>query len=148
MGNRNRRPSRKEVQEKAINEVISDLKKYEKLYEVPVKEYADVGGYADKVAKNSNDLKTNQLRKFFAAVRLIEQNENLTWEVIEPQFYLLKPKLAVSAGRKNIPKIFYQFLIEIMGKVDVGTDDEKLKSFNTFIKFFESIVAYHKFYQK
>ncbi|WP_298534922.1 type III-A CRISPR-associated protein Csm2 [uncultured Methanobrevibacter sp.] len=136
----------KKEKEEEINKIISMIDGYDKLYEIPVKTYADVGGYADIVAENSDDLKTSQLRKFFAAIRLIEQKENLTWDVVEPQFYLLKPKLAVSAGRKNIPKPFYRLLIKLMEKVDVGSDEEKLKSFNTFIKFFESIVAYHKYY--
>ena len=34
----------------------------------------------------------------------------------------------------------------VMRKVDVGSDDEKLENFKIFIQFFESIVAYHKFY--
>lgn len=129
-----------------INEIISKINNFEKLADITVKEYADEGGFADIVAKNSIKLKTNQLRKFFGAVRLMEQKE--TWEEIEPEFYLLKPRLAVSAGRKNIPKDFYNLIMITMRKVDVGSDEDKLKGFKNFVGFFESIVAYHKFYEE
>ena len=128
-----------------INEIISKIDSLEKLCDMSAKDFADEGGYADIVAKNSRSLKTNQLRKFFGAVRLMEQKD--TWEEVEPEFYLLKPRLAVSAGRGNVPKPFYNLIMATMRKVDVGTDEEKMKSFKTFVSFFESIVAYHKFYE-
>ena len=33
-----------------------------------------------------------------------------------------------------------------MKKVDVGNEEDKIKNFKIFVQFFESIVAYHKFY--
>lgn len=148
MGYQNRRDQRNNRNNEGnpINDVISKINGLEKLCDMSVKDFADEGGYADIVARNSRNLKTNQLRKFFAAVRQIEQKDNISWDAIEPQFYLLKPRLAVSVGRKNIPKPFYNLMMAIMRKVDVGTENEKLESFNTFINFFEAIVAYHKFY--
>lgn len=145
MGYANRRGQRND-QNNEINEIISEINRLDKLCDMSVKDFADEGGYADIVAKNSKNLNTNQLRKFFAAVKVIEQKDDLSWEKIEPQFYLLKPRLAVSVGRKNIPKPFYDLMMAIMRKVDVGDEEDKLKSFNTFINFFEAIVAYHKFY--
>ena len=130
----------------AINEIISKINSLEKLGDMSVKDFADVDGYADIVAKNSRQLETNQLRKFFGAVRLMEQKE--TWEEIEPEFYLLKPRLAVSAGRRNIPKPFYKLVMATMSKVDIGNEEEKMKNFKTFVAFFESIVAYHKYHEK
>ena len=127
-----------------IKEVINEISKYEKLEDMPTKAFADEGGYADIVAKNSKKLNTNQLRKFFGAVRSMEQKE--TWTEIEPEFYLLKPRLAVASGRKNIPKDFYDLMMATMRKVDVGSDEDKLKGFKKFVEFFEAIVAYHKFY--
>ena len=104
MAYQNRRGQRNDRNnnEVEINNIISKINSLEKLCDMSVKDFADVDGYADIVAKNSKQLKTNQLRKFFGAVRLMEQKE--IWEEIEPEFYLLKPRLAVSAGRKNIPK--------------------------------------------
>ena len=37
-----------------------------------------------------------------------------------------------------------------LNKIDVGEtddDDEKKENFNNFVKFFEAIVAYHKYYE-
>lgn len=144
--NRNRGNNRNNKGNNEINEIISKINALDKLADMSVKDFADEGGYADIVAKNSKKLNTNQLRKFFGAVRLMEQKD--TWEEIEPEFYLLKPRLAVSAGRKNIPKEFYNLMMATMRKVDVGTDEEKMKGFENFVGFFESIVAYHKFYEE
>lgn len=129
-----------------INEIINKINKLEKLADMSVKDFADEGGYADIVAKNPKKLNTNQLRKFFGAVKIIEQKDNLTWDEIEPEFYLLKPRLAVSAGRKNIPEDFYNLMMVTMKKVDIGSEEEKLKGFKNFVDFFEAIVAYHKFH--
>lgn len=146
MAYRNQRGQNQNNGPNEINEIINKINKLEKLADMSVKDFADEGGYADTVAKNSRKLNTNQLRKFFGAVRLMEQKE--TWDEIEPEFYLLKPRLAVSAGRKNIPKDFYNLMMATMRKVDIGSEEEKLKGFKNFVDFFEAIVAYHKFYDE
>ena len=129
-----------------ISDVIDNIKNLSMLSDMSVKDFADEGGYADIVANNSGNLNTNQLRKFFGAVRLMEKKDDLTWEKIEPDFYILKPRLAVSAGRGNISKSFYNLMMATMKKVDVGNEEDKIKNFKIFVQFFESIVAYHKFY--
>lgn len=126
------------------DEIIKRLEDINQLSDLSIKEIADENGYADKVAKGSKKLKTNQLRKFFNAVKLIEQKTS--WDEIEPEFYLLKPKLAVAVGRKVVPEPFYDFMMKMMSKVDVGSEEDKLKNFKVFVDFFESIVAYHKYY--
>ncbi len=83
---------------------------------------------------------TNQLRKFFGEVKRQQQKGyNPT------DFILLKPKLAYAVGRaqgKN-PKI-KDFYIVLSSAIDMVSDE---MSFRNFIKFFESIVAYHKAYE-
>ena len=37
-------------------------------------------------------------------------------------------------------------MMAAMSKVDVGSEEDKMKNFKTFIDFFESIVAYHKYH--
>ena len=132
--NRNNRQNENEN----YNDVTNRIKSLNQPSDLSIKDIAD------KVAKGSKQLKTNQLRKFFGAVRLIEQKT--TWDEIEPEFYLLKPKLAVAVGRGNVPKAFYNFMMAAMSKVDVGSEEDKMKNFKTFIDFFESIVAYHKYH--
>ena len=143
--NRNNRNSNNNSNNKIL-EVTNKIKNLNMLSDMSVKDFADEGGYADIVAENSKDLNTNQLRKFFGAVRLMEKKDDLTWEKIEPDFYILKPRLAVSAGRKNISKDFYDLMMVTMKKVDIGNDEQKIENFKIFVQFFESIVAYHKFY--
>lgn len=130
-----------------INDVKNKLNSCSTLSEIPVKDFLDAEtGYAHIVAKDSikGKLNTTQLRKFFAALKKMEQKE--TWSEIETEFYLLKPRMAVSVGRKNLPKQFYNVILAAMAKVDNVKEDEIImKNFDIFVKFFESIVAYHKY---
>lgn len=128
-----------------INDVKNKIDACTTLSEIPAKDFLDAEtGYAHIVAKNSKKLNTTQLRKFFAALKKMEQKTE--WEEIETEFYLLKPRMAVSVGRKNLPKQFYDVILAAMAKVDNVEDDEtKMKNFDVFVKFFEAIVAYHKY---
>lgn len=128
-----------------INYVIGKINACGTLSDIKTPDILDAEeGYAHIVAKNSKKLNTTQLRKFFAALKKMEQNS--TWDEIETEFYLLKPRMAVSVGRKNLPKQFYNVILAAMAKVDNVEDDEvKMKNFDIFVKFFEAIVAYHKY---
>lgn len=144
---------RREDQE--IEKIISEIEKFTNLSEMPTKDFAKEGGYADILAnKWRNSLKTSQLRKFFAAMKGIEKNIDYgeKWGNIESQFHLLLPQLAYARGRivggaPLIPEGFLDIMKSCMKKVDVGEDEElKVKNYKTFVKFIESIVAYHKYY--
>ena len=128
-----------------INDVIKEINACGTLSEIRIPDFLDdETGYAHIVAKNSKKLNTTQLRKFFAALKKMEQKD--TWEEIETEFYLLKPRMAVAVGRGNVPKNFYNVILAAMSKVDNVEDDEtKMKNFDIFVKFFEAIVAYHKY---
>ncbi|MDR1820393.1 MAG: type III-A CRISPR-associated protein Csm2 [Methanobrevibacter sp.] len=138
-----------------LKNVMNEVAELDRLKDLKPKKYADKDGYADKIGElysgKNPDLNTNQLRKFFGAIKKIQQKES--WDEIEHDFYLLKPKFAVSVGRKVsgkplMPKDFFDLMMVCMEKVDVGNNEEKLENFNTLVDFFESIVAYHKFYEK
>ena len=128
-----------------MNDVINKINNCSSLSEIDVKDFLDVDtGYAHIVAKKSKKINTTQIRKFFAALKKMEQKE--TWDEIETEFYLLKPRMAVAVGRKNLPKDFYNVIMAAMSKVDNVADDKlKMKNFDMFVKFFEAIVAYHKY---
>ena len=127
-----------------MKKITNEIKSCKMLKDIEIKKFVDVDdGYAYIVAKNSEDLKTNQLRKFFAAIRKIEQKNS--WDEIESEFYLIKPRMAVSVGRKKMPKPFYKLIMTCMEKVDIGSEEEKMENLKVFIEFFESIVAYHKY---
>ena len=130
-----------------INDVKNKINACNTLSDIPAKDFLDEEtGYAHIVAKESvkQKLNTTQLRKFFAALKKMEQKT--AWEEIETEFYLLKPRMAVAVGRGHLPKAFYQVILAAMAKVDNVEDDElKMKNFDIFVKFFEAIVAYHKY---
>lgn len=131
---------------KTMKDIKKELERIDKLTDLDVKEYADTGGYADRIAKLSkDDLKPTQLRKFFNAIKDMEKNSN-KWEDLEMNFYMLKPQLANAVGRKLVPPEFYEIFIELMEKVDRGTDEDKINNFRVFVRFVEAIVAYHKYY--
>lgn len=128
-----------------INKVINKINQCKTLCEIKDSDLIDFEtGYAYIVADNSKKLKTTQLRKFFAVLKKMEYKNS--WDEIETDFYLLKPRMAVSTGRGNLPKPFLHVVIAAMAKVDNVEDDEvKMKNFYKFVKFFEAIVAYHKY---
>lgn len=128
-----------------IKQIINEINQVNMLKDLSPKKICDENGYADIFARNSKkDIKTTQLRKFFGAVRLIEHKES--WDKIETGFYLLKPQIAAAKGRGLIPKDFYNLMMALMRKVDVGSENDKMQNFQQFVIFFESIVAYHKYY--
>ena len=128
-----------------MNTVTNAINNCKTLSEISDKDFIDFEtGYAYIVAENSKSLKTTQLRKFFGALKKMEQKDS--WDEIETDFYLLKPRMAVASGRGNVPKPFLNVIMAAMSKVDnVENDDEKMKNFDKFVKFFEAIVAYHKY---
>lgn len=140
----NGRRRRNQDNPEEIKKIIGKISAVDMLKNLSAKEFADEGGYADIIAKNSGSLNTTQLRKFFGAIRDIEKEKD--WKAIETEFYLLKPKLAYAVGRDLIKKPFYNFMMVCMGKVDLGTEEEKIENFKTMVNFLEAVVAYHKFY--
>lgn len=143
--NQSKNKNKKQDNNSEIDKIIKKIENVSSFSEIKPEDYADMDGYAAIIAKELKKLNTNQLRKFFGAVRDIEKKKE--WSDIEPELYLLKPKFAVSVGRKLIPEDFFKVMNACLNKIDVGeTDAEKKENFNTFVKFFEAIVAYHKYY--
>lgn len=128
-----------------INEIVKDLNSCEMLNKIDIKELVNENGIAYKVAGYAVDtnLKANQLRNFFGFVKKMERRNS--WDKIESDFYLLKPRMAVKVGRNDVPEGFFKVITTAMDKVDVGSENDKLDNFKRFIEFFESIVAYHKY---
>lgn len=129
-----------------VKEKINNLKSL-KYYEV--EEFVKFGGDADKITQQlgNSDIKTSQLRKFFAAVKEIELNlkEKNEWdEKVKMDFYLLMPKLAYAKGRRVIGDEFFDLMKITMEKI--GSEDKKdiLEDFSRFVQFLEAIVAFYK----
>ena len=133
--------------DKDINNILDGIKELDMFKNLDIQCIANEGRYADTLANKLRNMKPTQLRRFFGAVKEIEKNLNgKSWEDVEADFYLLKPKLAYAKGRKLIPAEFHEVVKTSMNKVDVGNNEDKIANYKMFVKFLESIVAYHKFH--
>lgn len=105
----------------------------------------------DKQPKGA--LSTSQLRRFFGEVKRI----NTDFEKYQNDLVMLKPMLAYAVGRdkkktgnelKNKTRIV-QFEEELSKGIGYIRSDKNQKSdFKNFVKLFEAIVAYHRFFSK
>lgn len=96
--------------------------------------------------KDGQALTTSQLRKFFAEVRLIENN--LEKKDCTSDILMLKPYLAYAVGREKKPTKLRDFQKEISTAIDGIRKDSihTVSDYRNFIAVYEAIVAYHKFY--
>lgn len=90
-------------------------------------------------------ISSSQLRNIYGEITRIKlkgiQNET-------PAFWLLKPKIAYNAARidrKNEKDAFNE-LVKVLNQAIDSVDVQNAKTFDHFQKFFEAILAYHKFY--
>ena len=124
-----------------INEVTKKINKLNSLKEYDVDDFVRFDGDVDILTREleDDDIKTTQLRKFFAAFKEINlETKTKTWNELKVKFFLLMPKLAYAKGRKLISKDFYKLLESAMNKVQSKED------FNRFVEFLEAIVAFYK----
>lgn len=120
--------------QKKINK-LNSLKEYD------VDDFVRFDGDVDILTRQlkNDDIKTTQLRKFFAAVKEINlETKTKNWNELKVKFFLLMPKLAYAKGRKLISEDFYNLLESAMNKVQSKED------FNRFVEFLEAIVAFYK----
>ena len=86
-----------------------------------------------------NGLTASQIRNVFGEIKRIQMKG---WENEKASFYLLKPKMAYAAKRQNdkgINTLKKYFDLAHKEVADV-------KTYQNFVDFFESILAYHKAY--
>lgn len=122
---------------------------------------SDITAYAEEYAQkfNEDDLKTNQIRNFYAAVTAMRTDyqafvnksateDGKTLEDIQWDLTMLKPKLAYAAGRqKAVREHFYDFMKSAIENVEeADSNEEKKEVFKNFFALIESVVGYHKFY--
>ena len=116
------------------------------------------GVYLDRGGKErqSNDVKTHQIRNLYSAVQRIRaraerQSEDIA--EINRQLIFFKPLLAYASARQNKQqqqekmKVLRERLLEAIDGVVKKTDQkEHEKARANFFFLMEAIVAYHKFY--
>lgn len=90
-------------------------------------------------------LSTSQLRKFFGELRCIDSD----FSHKKNDIIMLKPMLAYAVGRDKKKTKTKEFGEEMSKGIDaIRLEDEvhAKNDFKNFLKIFEAIVAYHKFY--
>jgi CRISPR-associated protein Csm2 len=91
------------------------------------------------LALRQQRLETNQIRKFLDAINQLKAElVNNTFEDIEAEVILLKPKLAYAATRQNAVEPLQRVMSAAIDKT-FDSDD-----FNRLVQLIESIIAYHK----
>lgn len=108
------------------------------------------GEYLCSLDGGNRPLTTGQIRKFFGEVRRIDS------DVIrhKDDIPMLKPMLAYAVGRdkndrgQNKTKIkeFGEELIKALDSIRYGESDKIIGDYKNFVKLFESLVAYHKYF--
>ncbi|MGN0093480.1 MAG: type III-A CRISPR-associated protein Csm2 [Methanobrevibacter sp.] len=131
---------------KGLYKIKKELNELNNLSELSNTDITDNNGYADRISKEIQNLPNSQLRKFFNNIRLIDKRSN--WKEIEYDFFLLKPQLAVAVGRTIIPQNFFEIMNILMDNVNKGDNQHKYNNFKIFVNFYESIIAYHNFYNQ
>lgn len=106
----------------------------------------------DRGFSGPSALTTSQIRNFFGEVKRIQLN-GIEKGNNKSAFLLIRPKLAYAEARAKMRnsysriKVFKDFVQLAHAEVDTNAEPEILKrSFQNFVDFLESILAYHKAY--
>ncbi|MEW6488319.1 MAG: type III-A CRISPR-associated protein Csm2 [Thermodesulfobacteriota bacterium] len=109
---------------------------------------------AQEWAERIRDLKSTQMRRFFGEVKAIERQVDLAvgqgaereaaFGAQRARFAMLKAKVLYAKGRlkRDMPDGFVQFVVDHTHSVH--SHDE----FKAFVKHFEAVVGFHKFFAK
>ncbi len=94
---------------------------------------------------NKNGVSSSQLRNIYGEIMRIKQKG---YEKCKTDFVLLKPKVAYNGSRlqKDRQKKFFKnnFINKVFNPATEAVKDDK--TFNHFQKFFEAVLAYHKYH--
>ncbi|MDI9609342.1 MAG: type III-A CRISPR-associated protein Csm2 [Candidatus Verstraetearchaeota archaeon] len=138
-------------QNNEIVEVRSAITKLNRMSDLKAKDFADLEGYAAKVAKSLGKESNSQLRKFFEPLVEIESRlkRGESWGKLEGKLHMSIPMLAYAVGRDLVPRSFFELMEVCIKKVVVegDTDDQKKESFGRFMEFLRAIVAYNKYFK-
>lgn len=100
-------------------------------------------------AQQFASLKSTQMRRFYDDVKAIERKLSLgqdedgrekSFAVEHAMITMLKPKAVYAEKRKVAPRAFTQFVFDNVDSI------HDLRDFEAFVRHFEAVVAYHKFF--
>ena len=115
--------------------------------------------WTEKLGKElaAKKLTTSQIRKFFGEVKRIENKSKDADKEISTDIAMLKPLLFYTLGRaldnnasRESKEGVQLFATSISNIVEAVLENKNfvVQRFRNFVKIFESIVAYHKYYEK
>lgn len=143
---------RRDEIDREVKEVIDKIRGLKNFAEYNIEDFSKEDGDADRVAKAlARSIKASQLRRFYGYAKEIEErlSKEESWDKVDAKFWMLQPQLAYAKGRNVINDDFYQLMTSCLNKVGKEPDEEaRKKSYARFMKFFEAIVAYHRYYRK
>lgn len=102
-------------------------------------------------ARSFELLRTTQMRRFYDEIKAIErkiqtgkgiQERHENFERDRALIMMFKAKAVYAEKRRVAPREFTQFIFDHMASI------KDLKDFQAFIKVFEAVVAFHRFYAK
>lgn len=106
---------------------------------------------AQKWAESFKQLKTTQMRRFYDDLKAIErkimlgkdmQTQEANLERNIALIMMFKAKAVYAEKRKVAPREFTQFIFDHMASI------KDLKDFQAFVKVFEAVVAFHRFFSE
>lgn len=111
--------------------------------------YADKAEEVIKKQKNKQSITTTQLRPILTKINgIIEKSKNnkndLDTEDLS-QLQYLKMTIAYAAGREKKTKFFIEDA-DILEFINIISNSRKKEDLELFGKYFESLVAYHRYY--
>ena len=104
---------------------------------------------ARKNAEDFKDLKATQMRRFYDDIKAIErkimagkdlQEQQANFERDRALIVMFKAKAVYAEKRKVAPRAFTQFIFDHVASIN------DIKDFKGFLKVFEAVVAFHKFF--
>jgi len=122
-----------------VDRIVNEIRRKNSFKEISIESIDAWGEGLGKML--SKRLKTSQIRKIFGEFKKLHTEIKKEKEVsIREKALLLKPRLAYVAGRHPHAKPLTDVLSEGVKKVVDVKDYDKL------FRFFEAILAYHKYY--
>jgi len=102
-------------------------------------------------ARRFSDLKSTQMRRFYDEFKAIErkilsgrdlQEQEANFQRDRALIMMFKAKAVYAEKRRVSPPAFTEFIFNHMASI------KDLRDFQAFIKVFEAVVAYHRYYAK
>lgn len=117
----------------------------------PVLVDAKAQEWASSFVRENTPLKTTQMRRFYDDLKAIERRILLGKDVHAQQanferdralILMFKAKAVYAEKRRVSPRAFTQFIFDHMESI------KELRDFQAFLKIFEAVVAFHRFFSE